>query len=658
MSLPPGFLDELRSRTSLTQVVGRKVMWDNRKSNQAKGDMWAPCPFHHEKTASFHVDDRKGFYYCFGCQAKGDAIGFVKETENVSFMEAVEILAREAGMEMPARDPRAQQQADRRGQLAEVMEQAVQFYRLQLNTGAGTEAREYLTRRGLDAAALERWEIGFAPPGWQNLWDHLRGKGVEEDLILAAGLAKPSNKGGKPYDTFRHRIMFPIRDARGRVIAFGGRAMDPTDNAKYLNSPETELFDKGRSLFNHGPARSAAGKGQPLVVAEGYMDVIALVEAGFEAAVAPLGTAITETQLQLLWRISDEPIIALDGDKAGLGAAMRLIDLALPLLEAGKSLRFALMPDGKDPDDLLRAEGARAVQAVLDAAQPMVRLLWQRETEGRSFDSPERKAALDKALRERIKAIRDPSIRSHYGQAIKDLRWDLFRPKKQPRPRGQGAFVAGGWKGRGAVLEGPAQSTKSSFLVAAGEAAETHMREAVILATAITAPELIVEFEHRIEAMVCADPDHALLRDLILRNADADPAGMKDRITDAAGPHALENLYRLRHVAINPCMRKPGDIDLARKTLAQEFAKIEALRGGFAEVAEAEEELNGMADEAVTWRLGQAAEARSRSYRIELDGGGDSVVAKNGLTLDKSDVEYRDKVFDNIDFTRGGRSRG
>jgi len=405
MSLPPGFLDELRSRLSISDVVGRKVMWDARKSNQGKGDMWAPCPFHHEKTASFHVDDRKGYYYCFGCQAKGDVLSFVKETENVSFMEAVEILAGEAGMQMPARDPKAAEKLDRASKLAEVMEQAVQYFRLQLRTSTAVEARRYLQGRGLSEAALERWEIGFAPDAWQGLWDHLVGKNVPEDLILGAGLAKPSQKGGKPYDTFRGRIMFPIRDARGRAIAFGGRAMDPNDNAKYLNSPETELFDKGRSLYNHKPAREAAGKGQQLIVAEGYMDVIALSEAGFAASVAPLGTAVTENQLALLWRITDEPIIALDGDTAGLRAAMRLVDLALPLLQSGKSLRFAIMPEGQDPDDLIRASGASAVQNVIDGAIPMVQLLWRRETEGRNFDSPERKAALDKALRQKIMLI-------------------------------------------------------------------------------------------------------------------------------------------------------------------------------------------------------------------------------------------------------------
>ena len=586
MSLPPGFLDELRTRLSLSQVVGRKVMWDQRKSNQGKGDMWAPCPFHHEKTASFHVDDQKGFYYCFGCHAKGDAISFVKETENVSFIEAVEILAREAGMPMPARDPKAQEKQDRRAQLADVMEQAVQFFRLQLKTGAGASARDYLSGRGLDAPALDRWEIGFAPDGWQALWDHLRGKNVAEDLILGAGLAKPSNKGKKPYDTFRNRIMYPIRDARGRCIAFGGRAMDPNDNAKYLNSPETDLFDKGRSLYNHGPARQAAGKGQPLIVAEGYMDVIALAEAGFGASVAPLGTAITEHQLQLLWRISDEPIIALDGDTAGLRAAMRAVDLALPLLEAGKSLRFALMPEGKDPDDLLRADGPKAVQAVLEAAIPMVKLLWQRETEGKVFDSPERRAALDKALwRKDQSQSAIKSIRSHYGQEIKDLRWQLFRPQRQTQNRQ--------WQPRG-KWQPPAQpaspGARASFL-ASSENADIRLREAAILAIAILNPKVVVQFEHQLEEMECHDPDHAALRNAVLRHAIDDPDNLGDHIVETLGPEPLENLLALRHVAVIPCVHKPGDVEKAEMTLAEELAKIKALRGLDAEIAEAAEEL-------------------------------------------------------------------
>ncbi len=650
MSLPPGFLDELRARLSLSQVVGRKVMWDQRKSNQGKGDMWAPCPFHHEKTASFHVDDQKGFYYCFGCHAKGDAISFVKETENVSFIEAVEILAREAGMPMPARDPKAQEKQDRRSQLAEVMEQAVQFFLLQLKTGAGAPARDYLTRRGLDAQALDRWEIGFAPDGWQALWDHLTGKNVAEDLILGAGLAKPSNKGKKPYDTFRNRIMYPIRDPRGRCIAFGGRAMDPNDNAKYLNSPETDLFDKGRSLYNHGPARQAAGKGQPLIVAEGYMDVIALAEAGFGASVAPLGTAITEHQLQLLWRISNEPIIALDGDTAGLRAAMRAVDLALPLLEAGKSLRFALMPEGKDPDDLLRAEGPGAVQSVLDAAIPMVKLLWQRETEGMVFDSPERKAALDKSLREKIKLIRDPSIRQHYGQEIKDLRWQLFRPQRQSQNRA--------WQPRGKwqpTQQAATPGARASFL-ASSENADIQLREAAILAIAILNPQVVVQFEHQLEDMECLNPDYAALRDSVLRHAIDDPDNIKDHIVETLGHEPLENLLTLRHVAVIPCVNKPGDVEKAQMTLAEELAKIKALRGLDAEIAEAaEEQQSDLADEALTYRLAQAAEERNRTSRSQNEDKAVFDIADNGARINRDEKDAFEAIMSGINFERKRR---
>lgn len=642
MSLPPGFLDELRTRTSLTQVVGRKVLWDERKSNQGKGDMWSPCPFHQEKTASFHVDDRKGYYYCFGCHAKGDAIKFVQETENVSFMEAIEILAGEAGMPMPARDPQAQKKADKRTQLSDVMEQAAQFFRLQLKTGAGAASREYLDRRGLNEQARDRWEIGFAPDGWQGLWDHLTAKGVSQDLILGCGLAKASNKGKKPYDTFRNRIMFPIRDARGRCIAFGGRAMDPNDNAKYLNSPETELFDKGRSLYNHAPAREFAGKGQPLVVAEGYMDVIALAEGGFGACVAPLGTAITENQLQLLWRISPEPIIALDGDTAGLRAAMRLIDLTLPLLEAGKSLRFALMPDGQDPDDLIRAKGAGAVQKVLDAAIPMVDLLWQRETEGKVFDSPERRAALDKALKQKIKLIQDPSIRQHYGEAIKELRWQLFRPQRGGDKRG--GFNK--WQPKPVANS----QTKASMLAASDHAIEHRLREAVVLAVVLTSPELLDDFDYEIESMDCFDERNARLRDVLLRYANSpDP---RAAVEHALGHEAVENLLRHPHVAIAPAIRHPDDKEMARLTLTEELAKMKTERGLSAEIAEAEEDLLGVADEAVTWRLGEAAQARNRALQSRQEDSAEYELGPNGASIDKEERAALDALMKRIGLTK------
>ena len=668
MSLPPGFLDELRGRTSLSQVVGRKVIWDTRKSNQGKGDMWAPCPFHHEKTASFHVDDRKGFYYCFGCQAKGDAISFVKETENVSFIEAVEILAREVGMPMPARDPQAQQKTDRRAALAEVLEQAVRFYRMSLQQQAAGPARDYLQRRGLGADALERFEIGYAPEG-NALFAHLTGKGVEAQMIIDAGLAARPDDGRAPYDRFRGRIMFPFRDGRGRCISFGGRAMDPNARAKYLNGPETELFDKGRSLYNHAPAREAAGKGQPLVVAEGYMDVIALSVAGFEAAVAPLGTAVTEDQLRLLWRIADEPIVALDGDKAGIRAGHRVVDLALPLLEAGKSLRFAILPQGQDPDDLIRASGPKAMQALLDQALPMVQVLWARETEGQSFDSPERRAKLDKALRERIKTIRDPSIRGHYGEAIANLRRGLFG---QPQGRGQGQWqgagrgprgpgtiggMAGGmggrrWGAQGAPL--PAMpSTKTSLLAGADERLQRRLSETIILASLIVTPAVLPEFESQLAGMDCTDPDHAQIRDILLGlGPDDDAAG---RVAQALGQDVLESVMSGPHVSICPAVRYAGDAEQARLSLQEVFGKLTALQGLNAEIAEAEEEITGLADEAVTWRLREAAEARNRALRSQQEDKTSYEMGPNGMMIDKDERSAFDALLDKIGYSKPRR---
>jgi DNA primase len=646
MSLPPGFLDELRNRLSLAQVVGRKVMWDQRKSNTGKGDYWAPCPFHQEKTASFHVDDRKGYYYCFGCHAKGDAISFVRETENVTFPEAIEILAREAGMPIPERDPRAQEKADRRSELIDVMEQAVQWYRLQLKTSAAAEARDYLARRGLSPAAQDRWDIGFAPPGWESLREALGAKGISNDLMLEAGLSKPSDKGKAPYDTFRNRIMFPIRDVRGKAIAFGGRAMDPSDNAKYLNSPETLLFDKGRGLYNHGPAREAAGKGHPLIVAEGYMDVIALSEAGFPAVVAPLGTAITEDQLRLLWRIAPEPVIALDGDTAGLRAAMRAIDVALPLLEAGQSLRFALMPEGQDPDDLIRAQGAAAMRKVIEAAIPMVALLWRRETEGKVYDSPERRAALDKALREKLRLIKDLSIRNHYGEAIKEMRAELFGAR---RPKSAGPS-RGPWQKGPQVLS----TTKSSVLVSA-EGIEDHLREAVILAAILSTPSVLADFEGELERMESAEPTHRQLRDAILRHAHDDASDLRAAVSADIGGDVLEKLFGQNHVAISPAVRRAGDVEVARMCLAEELAKLNARRSLPREIAEAVEDLSGVADEGVTWRLGQAALALDRAGRGNNEDKTEYDTGPNGAKMKRDERDAFERLLDQINFGKGAR---
>jgi DNA primase len=632
MSLPPGFLDELRNRVSLSSVVGRKVTWDMRKSNMGKGDMWAPCPFHQEKSASFHVDDRKGFYYCFGCHAKGDAVTFLKESENLSFIEAVEVLAREAGMPMPERDVRAAQVADRRTQLAEVTEEAVKWFRLQLKTNGAAEARDYLERRRLPVAAQDRWEIGWNPEHRQGLFQALQQKGFATDLILDSGVCAKTDDESI-YDRFRGRIIFPIRDARGRCISFGGRSLDPIARAKYLNGPETALFDKGRNLFNHGPARTAAGKGQPLIVAEGYMDVIALSEAGFTAAVAPLGTAVTEEQLHLIWRIAPEPIIALDGDKAGIRAALRVVDLALPLIQAGQGLRFAVLPGGMDPDDLIKAQGAGAMQRVLDQARPMVDLLWERETEGKVFDSPERKAALDKVLRAALARIGDPSIRAHYGEDIKRLRWELFGGRKPTQ----------NWtarqKGKGPAV--PVAASKSSPLAQGGDLpADMIVLESVLLATLVTHPALIHRFESDLEMLDFALPDHFGLCQCLLRHADAGE-NFHAAIADEQRT-ALERLFQQPHVQIAPPVRNRQDSELATLCVAEGLAKIDARRAARQEIEDAMQDVTGLVDEGLTWRIGKAAEARNQSERSDLqdqEGNGEDRAALSRALQDMIDQQ-------------------
>ena len=447
MSFSSAFLEKIKTSVKISDIVSRHVNWDTKKSNLSKQDFWAPCPFHQEKTASFHVDDQKGFYYCFGCHAKGDAISFVKETENVNFIEAVEILAKEAGLQMPEQDPQAKEKSSYRDELFKIMDLSVRFYLRSLSSAKGARAREYINNRKLTSEIIDEFELGFAPNSRTELFDYLSDKNIPEQHIIDTGMCLRPDDGGAVYDRFRDRIMYPIRDSRGRCIAFGGRAMSQNANAKYLNSPETKLFDKGRSLYNFSAARSALRTQPSLIVAEGYMDVIALSQASFKASVAPLGTAITKDQLALIWRISPSPVVALDGDRAGVNAAYRLIDLALPLIETGKTIKFALMPEGYDPDDLIKERGRDAMQNLVDEAISLADLLWRRETEGLSLDNPEARAALDKKLDQALSNIRDRQLKYHYLQHFKDLKWTAFIKRPGKKFSGSQNIVIGGLAG-------------------------------------------------------------------------------------------------------------------------------------------------------------------------------------------------------------------
>ena len=642
MSLPNGFLDELRSRICLSDVVGRKVQWDLRKSNQARGDMWAPCPFHQEKTASFHVDDNKGFYYCFGCQAKGDAIGFIKETENVNFIEAVEILASEVGLQMPEFDPKSKEKADRNKILLEIMEQSVNFFRLTLNSNQGKHALEYLKKRGLSSDAIERFEIGFAPADQTTLTQKLIDKGYDLDAIIETGMSVKSDESNRLYDRFRGRIMFPIRDSRGRCIAFGGRSLDPTARAKYLNSPETPLFDKGSNLYNLVSARSAVGRGEPLIVAEGYMDVIALDSGNFNGAIAPLGTAITEKQLQLMWRISPEPIIALDGDKAGLRAAYRLIDLSLPLLRTGKALRFSIMPEGKDPDDLIRNEGASVFKNLIDEAVPMVDLIWKRETEGKSFDSPERRAGLDKSLSDVIALIKDKNLKNHYRDALFQARRQFF-----------GRQNAGTTEFKNNSRLMPQSDTKSSFLVAADEkTVSAQIRESTVIAVLMNFPELIEIFYDELIMIDLASPDCDLILKELVKLDNGTKAEIKNELMEKIGGEKVEKLLSLSHLRVLPCLRIKGTIEMGQQTLREELAKINSERGLSAEV----DEINNTPPE--EWherdfsRLGMANNAKQRTVSSVQEDTINYEQAQNGLNINREERLKLDEIRKTISFDK------
>jgi DNA primase len=417
MTLSPAFLDELRACVLLSSVVGPHVTWDLRKSNIAKGDWWAPCPFHHEKSASFHVDDQKGFFYCFGCHAKGDLFRFLQDREGKTFIEAAEAVAHLAGTALPPRDSAAARKSEAHERLYQILEAATGWYRERFEAPAGKHARDYLSGRGVNEDTAARWMLGYSPKTTPTLVDSFVARGVPLDHLVAAGLviADP----GKPArDRFRDRIMIPIRDRRGRIISFGGRALQPDAPAKYINGPQTPIFDKGKTLFNLAAARTAVSAGQPLVVAEGYLDVISMVEAGIGATVAPLGTAVTAEHLTLLLKAADECVFALDGDAAGLRAAYRVIDTAIPLLEAGKVIRFAILPTGQDPDDMIRAGAAEELRRLIIQSAPMVDLLWTRETDRTYIDSPERLAALEKRLTAITGLIADTSIRAHYTEML------------------------------------------------------------------------------------------------------------------------------------------------------------------------------------------------------------------------------------------------
>ena len=422
MAFDPRFLEELKSRISLYSVISRKV-----KLRRKTGHSYAGlCPFHNEKTPSFIVDENKGFYHCFGCGAHGNIFDFMVNAFHMSFPEAVEQLAGQAGLPMPVMSERQQKEVKKRKSLFEIMEEACRFYEHKLLEHDGEKAVAYLKKREISRSLASRFRLGYATV-FSDMHKHLLEKGADIKDLEALGLVtKPDPTGSrKQKDYFRDRLMFPITNRQGKVIAFGGRIM--TDGEpKYLNSPETELFHKSDVLYGLHQALDAVHKTGEILVCEGYVDVISLHGAGIEIAVAPLGTALTEDHLKLLWSLSDEPFLCFDGDKAGIKASYRACDRALPMLAGGKSLRFVFLPDDLDPDDFIKQRGAEAFREYLKKPVSLFDLVWSRLTSGKDFSTPERKAGLEKEIRQTAELIQDPAVRSFYFRQMKEEFWKMF----------------------------------------------------------------------------------------------------------------------------------------------------------------------------------------------------------------------------------------
>jgi DNA primase len=631
MRFPPSFLDEVRARAPVSEVVGQRVKL------RRQGREWIGLsPFNAEKTPSFTVNDEKGFYHDFSSGKHGDAFTFLMEIEGLSFPEAVERVAAIAGLPMPTPSRESEEQEKKRASLHDVLAMAAALFEDNLQGRVGAKARGYLADRRIEAKAQRDFGLGYATAERFALRDALAAKGATGEDMIAAGLVIHGEDIAVPYDRFRDRIMFPIHDRAGRIIGFGGRAMEAGAPAKYLNSPETALFHKGSVLFNHHRARKAAHDSGRVIAVEGYIDVISMTGAGFPETVAPLGTALTGDQCGLLWRMASEPILCFDGDKAGQKAAFRAIDVALPLIGPGKSLSFALLPEGQDPDDIVRASGPSAIEEALASARPLAEMLFLRETQDQMFDTPERRAALERRLGDLVASIGDETLRRHYRADIETRLAGLFGLGK-PGPIRSKRWLARERTGRRPFLDpGPRLGFASEPLPDArqltGKPKEAP-RELAILALAMSHPDLLARHDEEIAALELSSRVLANVRDRLLALSVETAEGVAEALNAAGLGAERDRILRLaartpdwwsirpeaatsdaeqvlqQTLALHRKARALNkELKLAEKALAedfseQNFARLRDIRENLADLAGAEAVVEGFGD--LSGRQGQ-----------------------------------------------------
>jgi len=627
MKFPPAFLDEIRARLPVSEVVARRVKL------RKQGREWAGLsPFNAEKTPSFFVNDQKGFYHDFSSGKHGDIFRFLMETEGLSFPDAVERLAGMAGVPMPRLTSADAVEEKKRASLLDVLAMAARRFEANLHEPVGARARGYLSDRGLGPAVQQRFGLGYSAPDRFALRDALAADGVAAEQMIEAGLLIHGEGIAVPYDRFRDRVMFPIHDRGGKAIAFGGRAMEPGAKAKYLNSPETSLFHKGSLLFNHHRARKAAHDAGALVVVEGYVDAIAMSEAGFPYVVAPLGTALTSDQCALLWAMADEPILCFDGDNAGRKAAFRAIETALPLIGAGKSLRFALLPEGQDPDDLIRQSGAPAIAEALKGARPFADMLFLRESETRPLDTPESRAALERRLADAVAAIADEPLRRHYQADMKRRLASLFGEERPASARRAPRFPGGEPRGKPFAPRGPRVGVAEAPLPPQERLvrrAREPAREIAIVAIALGHPALLEAHWEEIATLEFAAPKLSAFRDLLLAQppeALDSPDALVDALRAAgrdaererilseaakspawwslraeAAPTDAEHVLRQSLALHRRASALNRELKLAERSLADEpneqnFARLLDIKAHLADLAEAEAAIDGFGE--------------------------------------------------------------
>jgi len=584
MSLSPQWLDELRARTTLSTLIGKTI-----KVQRAGREYKACCPFHNEKTPSFTINDEKGFYHCFGCGAHGDAIRWMTDQRGLPFLDAVKELAAAAGMEVPAPDPRAAKRAEKARSLHDVTAAAQDWFVAQLEGIEGAEARAYLHKRGITEATRRAFGLGFAPDSRGKLKAALR-VFPEEMLVESGMLIRPEEADRDSYDRFRGRLMIPIRDQRGRVIAFGGRILG-SGEPKYLNSPETPLFDKGRTLFNLDKAAPAARKSGRLIVVEGYMDAIMIAQAGIAEVVAPLGTALTEHQIERLWSMVETPLLCFDGDGAGQRAALRAAHRALPLLRPGHSLAFATLPKGQDPDDLIRGAGVAAFEAVLAEAMPLADLVWRSEHDAAPLDTPEARAGLKQRLSALVATIADNDIRALYGRLFRERYDTLFFAPRAPQLREAGRFprrdapARGGFRnGRWAPSPPPPEPETRAIRESGGDA----LLLRAVLAGLLRYPEAIIVHREALADLEPADRRLAALLDALLDACDREETVETGRLLTILGESDVYNMAKglLRADALHfTFTRDETDRRRAQRDLAEAIAVIVAMPRIEAELA-------------------------------------------------------------------------